>query len=218
LSIPGGSGAIVVPNYVSTLASITLANGAGYVLAPTLSVRGLDINGNAVEDESSTTINGGAIVSFTTPGQLFASITSMSFRAVNRARATATGAVTVNTFGQITALPALATNGSGYNPNVAPLVTVRNLRTGGSGAIVIAEMSANTPGSVANILLNDGGTGYTVGVANFPIGTIPFSVVTANGLTGGNSATPTILTSLRPGLTRTLNLYAGTGTRTRGVQ
>lgn len=220
LTIGGtGSGAIVVPNYASTLASITYTGGAGYVLAPSISVRGLDVNGNAVEDTGTTNINGGSVVAFAAPSQAFSSITSISFRAVNRTNATAnvTTPVTVNTFGQITAVAGLATNGSGYNPNVAPLVTVRNLRTGGTGAIVIAEMST-TPGTVANLLVNDPGTGYTAGQANFPASVIPFSIVTANGLSSGNAGTPTIINSLRPGLTRTLNLYAGTGTKTRGVQ
>lgn len=202
LTIGGGTGAIVVPNYSSSLESLTLTAGAGYVLAPTLSVRGLDVNGNSIEATGSTTISGGSIVSFTAPGQAFSSITSMTFIPVVRNTATFnSGLWTVNAQGEISvAGNGLTTGGSGYNPAVAPAVTVRNLRTGGIGAAVIAEMSG---GSVNTLTVTNPGSGYFTGNANFPTAT-GFTLPATNNLI--------------PGVARVINIYCGTGAPVRPVQ
>ncbi|MGB4971078.1 MAG: hypothetical protein WBO32_00375, partial [Cyclobacteriaceae bacterium] len=72
----GGSGAIVIADFATTLSTITLTGGAGYALAPNMSVRGLDVNGNNVEANGSSTISGGVVVAIGAPGQSFQSISS----------------------------------------------------------------------------------------------------------------------------------------------
>jgi hypothetical protein len=217
----GGTGAIVVPRYVSTLNTLTYNGGAGYVVAPNLSVRGLDINGYAVEAQAFTNISNGTVVAFGAPGQPFSSITSVAFVSAERAKASiALADFTVNNLGQISLgnNSGISAGGSGYNSATPPVVTVRSLRAGASGASVIAHMVGNT---VNNLVVVDRGTGYSAEQANFPTQTVHFSIVTANGSL--NNATPgggeiTIVNQLRPGIIRTLNLYAGTGVRTRGVE
>lgn len=227
LQIGGGSGATVVPNYDSPLSGLTYSGGAGYVLPPTLSVRGLDVNGNFVETSSATVLNGGAVTNFVFPAQAFRSISSIIL--IPQARLTATfnpSQVTVNALGQVSlGGTGIISNGSGYNPSVAPIVTVRSIRAGATGGSFIAEMGTggfgqSPVGSVNNLILVDRGAGFFIGNANFPASIVNFSVVTANGTLAGAGApgTPTVTNQLRPGLTRVLNLYAGTGTRTRGVQ
>ena len=209
LAVGGGSGAIVIANYSSTLETISFLGGAGYPVAPEIVVRGFDVNNNSVEASTGTFINNGSVVNYSVLGQPFSSITSLTFRSVPRVNAVwAVGEFATNVLGQIS-IPfgdglIVNGNGSGYNPSVSPGVTVRSIRPGGTGANVFAEMAG---GSVNTLVVIDRGAGYSNTPANFPITSVPFTV-----LTGDDSGS-----SLKPGVTRNVNFYAGTGTRTRGV-
>jgi len=209
LAVGGGSGAIVIANYSSTLETISLSGGAGYPVAPEIVVRGFDVNNNSVEASTGTSINNGSVVSYSVLGQPFSSITSLTFRSVPRVTAVwAVGEFATNVLGQISITSfddGLSVNGSGYNPSVSPVVTVRSIRPGGIGANVFAEMAG---GSVNPLVVIDRGAGYSNTPANFPITSVRFTVLT--GGAGSDS-------SLKPGVTRNVNFYAGTGTRTRGV-
>lgn len=221
LTVGGGSGTIVVPNYASTLDTYTGTNGAGYVLSPQLVVRGLDARNNSVEDASNTSISGGTVVAYFVPSQLFSSINSIFYRPAARSAASwASSDFTANTFGQIkiNSGDGLTTSGSGYNPSVSPVVTIRSIRAGGTGASVFAEMSTSTPGVIANLVITDGGSGYTIVNANYPTTTTNFTILTGSGTTQGSASTPGVVTSLKPGLTRNMNFHAGTGTRIRSAE
>ena len=143
----------------------------------------------------------------------------MVFRSVPRVSAVWSAAeFAVNSLGQISVVPAndgLSANGGGYNPSVSPAVTVRSIRAGGAGASVFAEMIG---GTVNPLVVIDGGSGYSTTNANFPISAVSFSILTSTGTSSGTATAPGIISTLKPGVTRTMNFYGGTGTRTRGVQ
>jgi hypothetical protein len=216
----GTGGAIVVPKFANTVSSITMTGGAGYVLAPTFSVRGLDVNGVSIESTGSTNISGGAVVSFTSPGTAFSKITSMTFIPVTRVRAVANqGNFSANSIGQISnAGTGITTAGSGYDPATPPAVTVRSLRArsaGATNATVISEMSGNTVNQLTVLVQ---GTEYSTVGANFPAaGTFQNFSIVAGVATAGSAGTPGVTNGLRPGVTRSIHFHAGTGTRLKGV-
>lgn len=227
----GGSGAVVRVNYASTVANpfgtnaagtsgtTITAGGSGYDTAPTLVLRGYDLNGNYIEEAGATvTVANGAVVGLGMPATTFAKLLAASpaiFRPGSRVAAIADGAdFTVNVLGEVS-LPTpgvgvgltggAVAQGSGYSLATPPTVTVRGLR-GGTGATVGAELT--TGGAINYLYLITRGSGYsTLANANFPISATAFS-------TSGVS----LSTALRPGVTYTLNGYYGTGVRARGIQ
>jgi hypothetical protein len=215
----GGSGALYRVNYLSVIApmfgtgvnsgSSLTSGGTGYTQAPTVFVRGVDFNGDFLEESHVTDIANGSVVSFPTGNTpLFSKINSVTFRPVERANAIVSSSVLVNNLGEITPNGSGVTNsGRGYDESNPPTVSVKDLREASpTAAVWVAIMDFN--GGVQSLAVVNRGSGYSTQTnANFPIVATSF---VANGLASGSQ--------LRPGVTYTLNGYYGTGIKSQGVQ
>ncbi len=210
LTIGGsGSGAIVQPNYASTIANLgsttnandgssITAGGSGYLSAPTARIQGTG-PATYVNVTTSTTIyqNAVATINFAGVANTFTQAPTVTFDAQPSSTATAR----VNTLngivgGKISSIVILNA-GQGYNPNgPAPTVTLGSLAPGGFGAIVNAVMNG-AGDKVASINILDGGSGYSTG--NYP-SFMPFSI------------SPAAL-YVSPNGTYVRDVYYGTGTR-----
>lgn len=216
----GGTGALVVVDYFSTVApiggsgaasgSVLSAGGSGYVVPPNVIFRGYDGN-EFVQFTAGTVISGGAVVNFGVNG-FFSKAPTVTFEPALRTTATA-GAVTV-VEGMITSV-AIDNQGSAYNPLVAPTVTVRDLRGGGTGAQVIANMDESGIVDFFNVVAR--GSGYSLlGNANYPTAAEAFTFSTGNE-SGDVEKTETKI-ELKPGIKKILNVNYGTGIREKGVE
>lgn len=228
----GGSGAVVVMHYASTVAPLggTGANagttltsgGTGYVVAPTFEVRGYDYAGEYLEATATATVSGGAVVSFNVPATTFARIISATFIPQERINAfvDGNGDIGVTSSGGIT--DGTGTNqitpdvfGAAYDPLQPPAVTVRDLRNAGSGAVVIANMDAS--GTIDFLSVQFKGSGYSqASYANFPLSPEPFQFSSTNDSNASDNIKSKI--TVRPGLTRIFDVHYGTGIRERKVE
>lgn len=209
----GGSGAVVRLNWTSPIASHTFANGASTITAggsgyheantPNILVTAQTSTGESTSFTVATSVSSGAVVGLTPGVETVSSITSAVVVSPTRTNAIA-GAATINSAGELASLAALTDGGSGYANTPAPTVTVRSLRSGGSGALVIAEMNNNHTVSGLNIVSR--GSGYsTLTNANFPTNAPGFTPASAS-------------ITINAGQERVLDAYYGVGKRTRDVQ
>jgi hypothetical protein len=227
----GGTGAVVRANFNTTMAPLfgtgvnsgtTLTSGGtGYVVPPTLEIRGYDFNGEYLEATAATEVLGGSVIDFSVPVTTFARITSAIITPQDRTNAfvDGTGDVAVSTSGGLTDQFGgnqidLNVLGSGYNPAVPPTVTVRDLRGGGSGAVVLANTDAT--GFLDFLSIQSRGSAYSrSATANFPQSPEAFTFTIANDSNEPEDIRTKI--TVRPGLNRILDVHYGTGARSREI-
>jgi hypothetical protein len=185
------------------------AGGTGYVIAPEVIYTGFDAAGQQITEVGSSEVNGGSVVSISTPISSFASAPTISFRQAVRTQAMAYMNGFNTSFGTITSVY-LDNSGSGYNPSAPPAVTVRDLRNQGTGAVIVAQ--TNLTGYLSGLQIVNGGSGYSsLGIsfsnyANYPTGAQEFYSDYDSKI------------NVRAGVTQTVNAYYGTGVHARGIQ
>jgi hypothetical protein len=224
----GGSGAVIVSNYVSLVAplygdfgddtgassgTVLTSGGSGYVVPPKALFKGITAAGFEETVESNTEILNGSVVDVASPVTGFRSAPTVEFKNIKR---TQSFAIVTGIFsGEITGA-GINNAGAGYNPLAPPAITFRDLK--GSGANAIANLKVDLTGSLTlGVSIVSTGSGYSELMgANFPVLATPFSIKTAVG--NGSVANPENFVQVKTGTTRTINAYYGTGTRERIVE
>jgi hypothetical protein len=204
----GGTGAVVRLNWSSTVAddsyllgpSTITAGGSGYLedLPPDVVVTGLNTEGEVFSFNIGTSVANGSVAGLDASGIAISSI--ISAVVVGPTRIQAIGNVSAGSIGEISGA-IVTVSGFCYADSPAPTVTVRGLR-GGTGALVTAQVDDH---EVVGLNVVNRGSGYsTLPNANFP--------------TTSQSFTPVSPINLVSGQEKVLDVYYGTGRRSRVVQ
>lgn len=192
----GITGAVASATRNTTTGVITALSiqdgGAGYTVAPTVSI----VGGNGTGAAATATVSGGAVtaINVTNGGSGYGVAPTLIF--TGGGGSGAVGTVNINANGRVTSIT-VNNGGSGYTSAPGIQILAGNVSNPATATAVIATSGTNA-GRVTGLTITSGGSGYTSN---------PQVVFTANGVTYG-TATATVAAGRLS--TLTLN-YPGSG-------
>lgn len=176
----GVTGAVASATRNATTGVITALSiqdgGAGYTVAPTVSI----VGGNGTGAAATATVSGGAVtaINVTNGGSGYGVAPTLIF--TGGGGSGAAGTVNINGNGRVTSIT-LNSGGSGYTSAPGIQILAGNVSNPATATAIIATSGTNA-GRVTGLTLTSGGSGYTSN---------PQVVFTANGVTYG-TATATV--------------------------